>query len=219
MDEDAANRIRLSHECEDLPPCLSVAICEQRSTGGNDGLNWPHCDGLNWPHLCPTGGRLFELIELEREAPEGMGSRVEQFEQIRRDRDREGLSIRGSGGPPRRASPDGEAGAGVAGAAGEALAGEQAGAKLGPYRAVIDEWLLADRDAPPERAARRGGSGGGWLTSMWWCRRGRGPAARLAAQARTGVAGRGGIRAAGPRPGVEAEVDWGEALVVLGGVW
>jgi hypothetical protein len=34
------------------------------------------------------------LIELERKAPEGMGSRVEQFEQIRRDRDREGLSIR-----------------------------------------------------------------------------------------------------------------------------
>jgi hypothetical protein len=34
------------------------------------------------------------FIELEREAPEGMGSRVEQFEQIRRDRDREGLSLR-----------------------------------------------------------------------------------------------------------------------------
>ncbi|HEV3321110.1 MAG TPA: hypothetical protein VG147_06060, partial [Solirubrobacteraceae bacterium] len=34
------------------------------------------------------------LIELEREAAKGMGSRVETFEQIGRDRDRDGLSIR-----------------------------------------------------------------------------------------------------------------------------
>jgi len=34
------------------------------------------------------------LIELERKAAEGMGSRMELFEQIRRDRDREGLSTR-----------------------------------------------------------------------------------------------------------------------------
>ena len=34
------------------------------------------------------------LMELEREAAKGMGSRMELFEQIRRDRDREGLSIR-----------------------------------------------------------------------------------------------------------------------------
>src|SRR5450755_284078 len=61
--------------------------------GGGDGLNWLHCDGLNWPRLRLTGGRLSRLIELERKAPEGMGSRVEQLEQIRRDRDREGLSL------------------------------------------------------------------------------------------------------------------------------
>ncbi len=34
------------------------------------------------------------MVRLEREAPEGMGSRLELFEQIGRDRDREGLSIR-----------------------------------------------------------------------------------------------------------------------------
>jgi len=33
-------------------------------------------------------------LELEREVAERMGSRVELFEQIRRDREREGLSIR-----------------------------------------------------------------------------------------------------------------------------
>jgi ribosome-binding protein aMBF1 (putative translation factor) len=33
-------------------------------------------------------------LELEREVAERMGSRVELFERIRRDREREGLSIR-----------------------------------------------------------------------------------------------------------------------------
>ena len=77
-----------------------------------------------------------------------MESRVEQFEQIRRDRDREGLSIRGlarrhgvhrravrevllSPVPPARRSPV-----------------SRPAPKLGAYRAVIDEWLEADRDAP-----------------------------------------------------------------------
>ena len=76
-----------------------------------------------------------------------MGSRVEQFEQIRRDRDREGLD-RGLAArhgvhrrtvkqalalpvPPVKRSPVG-----------------RPAPKLGLYRAVIDEWLLADRDAP-----------------------------------------------------------------------
>ena len=60
-----------------------------------------------------------------------MGSRVEQFEQIRRDRDREGLSIRALAerhGVHRRAV---QAGVGVAGAAGEAVAGGSAGAEAG----------------------------------------------------------------------------------------
>jgi transposase len=80
-----------------------------------------------------------------------VGSRVEQFEQIRRDRDREGLSIRALAerhGVHRRAvraallSP--------VPAAKRAPVGRPA-PKLGPYRALIDEWLEADRDAPREQ--------------------------------------------------------------------
>jgi transposase len=75
-------------------------------------------------------------------------SRGKQFEQIRRDRDREGLSIRGLArrhGVHRRAVR-------------EALLSpvplakrspvSRPAPKLGRYRAVIDEWLRADRDAP-----------------------------------------------------------------------
>jgi transcriptional regulator with XRE-family HTH domain len=77
-----------------------------------------------------------------------MGSRVELFEQIRRDRDREGLSIRAlaerhgvhrravraallSPVPPAKRSP-----------------ASRPAPKLGEYRALIDAWLEADRDAP-----------------------------------------------------------------------
>ncbi|MGH7477838.1 MAG: IS21 family transposase, partial [Longimicrobiales bacterium] len=77
-----------------------------------------------------------------------MGSRVALFEQIRRDREREGLSIRelarrhgvhrravrqalGAALPPTRKRPQG-----------------RPAPKLGPYRPLIDEWLLADREAP-----------------------------------------------------------------------
>jgi hypothetical protein len=75
-----------------------------------------------------------------------VGSRVEQFEQIRRDRDREGLSIRALAErhgvhrravrqasplpPPKRAPVSRPA------------------PKLGPYRALIDESLATDREAP-----------------------------------------------------------------------
>jgi transposase len=148
-----------------------------------------------------------------------MGSRVEQFEQIRRDRDREGLSIRGlavrhgvhrrtvkqalaSSVPPVKRSPV-----------------SRPAPKLGPYRAVIDEWLLADRTAPPKQrhTAKR----------IW---------RRLVDEHGADVAEvtvRQHVRARKRElgwpvdevfvpqvhaPGVEAEVDWGEALVVLGGV-
>ena len=148
-----------------------------------------------------------------------MGSRVEQFEQIRRDRDREGLSIRGlaarhgvhrrtvkqalaSPVPPAKRSPVG-----------------RPAPKLGPYRAVIDEWLLADRDAPAKQrhTAKR----------IW---------RRLVDEHGADVAEvtvRQHVRLRKRElgwpvgevfvpqvhaPGVEAEVDWGEALVVLGGV-
>ena len=56
----------------------------------------PSDDGLNWPHLgVRPAVDCSRLIELEREAPERMGFRMEQCEQIRRDGDREGLWIRG----------------------------------------------------------------------------------------------------------------------------
>jgi len=88
------------------------------------------------------------LIELEREAAEGMGSRVELFEQIRRDRDREGLSIHelarrhgvhrravrqalASPVPPAKRSP-----------------ATRPAPKLGAYRALIDAWLDGDLVAP-----------------------------------------------------------------------
>ena len=48
---------------------------------------------------------------------------MELFEQIRRDRDGEGLSIRALARASRGASPDGQAGVGVGGAAGAQAAG------------------------------------------------------------------------------------------------
>ena len=77
-----------------------------------------------------------------------MGSRMEQFEQIRRDREREGLSIRAlakrhgvhrravrqalvSALPPAKRSPLG-----------------RPAPRLGAYRSLIDAWLEADREAP-----------------------------------------------------------------------
>ena len=88
---------------------------------------------------------------------EGMGSRMETFEQIRRDRDREGLSIRALAeryGVHRRAVR-------------QALVSPlppvkrvpvaRPAPKLGAYRGVIDAWLVADRDAPRKQrhTARR----------------------------------------------------------------
>ncbi len=72
---------------------------------------------------------------------------MEQFEQIRRDRDREGLSIRAlaerhgvhrravrpalaSAVPPAKRAPQG-----------------RGAPKLGEYREIIDEWLTADLEA------------------------------------------------------------------------
>jgi transposase len=77
-----------------------------------------------------------------------MGSRVELFEQIRMDHDRQGLSIRelarrhgvhrrtvrqalGSAVPPPRKRPEG-----------------RPAPRLGEYRGLIDSWLLADLEAP-----------------------------------------------------------------------
>ena len=77
-----------------------------------------------------------------------MGSRVELFEQIRRDRDREGLSLRALAArhgvhrrtvrqalespiPPAKRRPE-----------------TRPAPKLGEYRGLIDEWLIADQLAP-----------------------------------------------------------------------
>ena len=84
-----------------------------------------------------------------------MGSRVEQFEQIRRDRDREGLSIRGLAvryGVHRRTVK--QALASPVPPAKRAPVSRPA-PKLGPYRAVIDEWLLGGSGRAAEAAAYR----------------------------------------------------------------
>src|SRR4051794_41904647 len=87
-----------------------------------------------------------------------MGSRMETFEQIRRDRGGEGLS---TGALAARHGVHG-------GAVRRALASrvppvkrapvDRPAPKLGAYRSVIDAWLVADRDAPRKQrhTARRG---------------------------------------------------------------
>jgi transposase len=146
-------------------------------------------------------------------------SRVEQFEQIRRDRDREGLSIRGlaarhgvhrrtvkqallSPVPPVKRSPVG-----------------RPAPKLGPYRPVIDSWLEADRDAPRkqrhtakrihQRLVDEHGADVAETTVRQYVR------------ARKRAMGWPVAEVFVPQvhaPGVEGEVDWGEAEVVLAGV-
>jgi transposase len=148
-----------------------------------------------------------------------MGSRVEQFEQIRRDRDREGLSIRAlarrhgvhrravreallSPVPPAKRSPVG-----------------RPAPKLGSYRALIDGWLLADRDAPRKQrhTARRiyqrlvdeHGADVAESTVRQYVR-----SRKRAMGWPVGEVFVPQVHA----PGIEAEVDWGEADVVLAGV-
>jgi transposase len=148
-----------------------------------------------------------------------MGSRVELFEQIRRDRAREGLSIRAlaerhgvhrravrqalaSPVPPVKRSPS-----------------SRPAPKLGAYRALIDAWLEGDREAPRKQrhTAKR----------IW---------RRLVDEHGAEVAEttvrdyvRARKRAMGwpvgevfiPQvhaPGAGAEVDWGQAQVDLAGV-
>ncbi|MCA1699808.1 MAG: IS21 family transposase [Actinobacteria bacterium] len=148
-----------------------------------------------------------------------MRSRVELFEQIRRDHDREELSIRElarrhgvhrrtvhqaleSALPPPRKAPQG-----------------RPAPKLGAHRALIDSWLEADREAPPKQrhTARR----------VWERLRSELGVEVSERQVRRYVRRR--RRELGEhvdevcvplshKPGAEAEVDWGEATVVLGGV-
>ncbi|MDQ2759768.1 MAG: IS21 family transposase [Actinomycetota bacterium] len=148
-----------------------------------------------------------------------MDSRVELFEQIRRDHDREGLSVRGlarrhdvhrravrqaleSAVPPARKRPVG-----------------RPAPKLGEYRELIDSWLIADRTAPRKQrhTAKR----------IWERLRDEHGVEVSERQVRRYVRER--RRALGvlvdevfvplcSDPGAEAEVDWGEATVIIAGV-
>src|SRR5438093_6638997 len=148
-----------------------------------------------------------------------MGSRVEQFEQIRRDRVREGLSIRelarrhgvhrrvvrqalASPLPPPRKQPE-----------------RRPAPKLGPYRPLIDEWLRADREAPrkqrhtAKRVWQRLVDEHGAEVSERQVRR--------YVRARRRELGEPVDEVFVPQvhePGVEAEVDSGEAEVEIAGV-
>jgi transposase len=144
---------------------------------------------------------------------------VEQFEQIRRDRDREGLSIRELArrhGVHRRAVR--QALVSPLPPPKRAAIGRPA-PKLGAYRAVIDGWLEADREAP--RKQRH--------TAKRIHRRLVDELGADVAESTVREYVRARKRAIGwpvgevfvPQvhaPGVEAEVDWGQALVELGGV-
>ncbi|MGH2882816.1 MAG: IS21 family transposase, partial [Solirubrobacteraceae bacterium] len=148
-----------------------------------------------------------------------MGSRVEQFEQIRRDRDREGLSLRAlaarhgvhrrtvkqallSPVPPVKRRPTG-----------------RPAPKLGPFRGVIDGWLEADRGVPRKQrhTARRiwqrlvdeHGADVAEVTVRQYVHR---------RKRELGLAVGEVFVPQVHAPGVEGEVDWGEALAVLGGV-
>ena len=144
---------------------------------------------------------------------------MEQFEQIRRDRDREGLSIRAlaerqgvhrravrqallSALPPAKRAPV-----------------SRPAPKLGPYRALIDSWLEADREAPRKqrhtakriwrRLVDEHGADVAEVTVRQYVRQ------------RKRELGWPVCEVFVPQvhaPGVEAEVDWGQAEVELAGV-
>jgi transposase len=147
-----------------------------------------------------------------------VGSRVELFEQIRRDRDREGLSIRAlaarhgvhrravrqalaSPVPPPRRVPQG-----------------RPAPKLGEYRELIDGWLIADLEAPRKQrhSAKRI-----WRRLVDEC------GAEVAettvrdyVRQRRRDLGHGPHEVFVPQvhaPAVTAEVDWGQAEIELAG--
>lgn len=147
-----------------------------------------------------------------------MVSRVEQFEQIRRDREREGLSIRAlaarhgvhrravrqalaSPVPPAKRAPQ-----------------SRPAPKLGEYRAIIDEWLIADREAPRkqrhtakrihQRLVDEHGAQVAEVTVRQYVR---------ARKRQLGWPVADVFVPQHHEPGATAEVDWGEAEVDLAG--
>ncbi len=146
-----------------------------------------------------------------------MGSKVELYEQIRRGHRLEGLSIRELArrhGVHRRTVR--EALADAVPAPRKAPTGRPAPA-MGPWRALVDEWLAADATAPPKQrhTARR----------IWQRLQSEHGAQVAETTVRDYVRERrrqmGGVREAfcpqHHEPGQEAEVDWGEAQVILRG--
>ncbi|MGH2904363.1 MAG: IS21 family transposase [Solirubrobacteraceae bacterium] len=143
-------------------------------------------------------------------------SRVEQFEQIRRDRAQGGMSIRElakrhgvhrravrqaleSAVPPPKRQPR-----------------SRPAPKLGPYRAIVDEWLEADQKAPRKQrhTARRIHQR---LVAEHGAAVSERQVDRYVAAKRREV---GEVEACVPlvsEAGVEAEVDWGEAQVIVRG--
>ena len=144
-----------------------------------------------------------------------MGSRVELFELIRRDHEAEGASIRelarrhgvhrravrqalASAMPPERKRPEG-----------------RPAPALGPYRGLIDEWLRADRLAPPkqrhtarrvwQRLVEEQGAQVAEVTVRRYVR---------ARRRELGWPGEAFVPQVHPA-GAEAEVDWGEATVIM----
>ena len=147
-----------------------------------------------------------------------MGSRVEVFEQIRRDREREGLSIRALAArygvhrrtvrqalaaamPQPRKRPEG-----------------RPAPRLGAYRELVDSWLVADREAPRKqrhtahrvwrRLVDEHGAEVAERTVREYVHRRRRELGDPPREAFVPMA---------HQPGVEAEVDWGEAEAVIGG--
>jgi transposase len=143
---------------------------------------------------------------------------VEQFEQIRRDREREGLSIRAlaarhgvhrravrqaleSAVPPAKRSPV-----------------SRPAPKLGEYRAIIDAWLIADREAPRtqrhtakrihQRLVDEHGAAVAEVTVRQYVR---------TRKRQLGWPARDVFVPQHHEPGAAAEVDWGQAEVELAG--
>jgi transposase len=143
---------------------------------------------------------------------------VELFEQVRRDRDREGASIRelarrygvhrravrqalASPLPPAKRAPS-----------------SRPAPKLGPHRPLIDAWIEADREAPRKqrhtakriwrRLVDEQGADVAETTVRDYVRRRR---------RELGLPPEGVFVPQVRAPGAEAEVDWGEARVVLAG--
>ena len=157
------------------------------------------------------------LCQARAEGLEGVVSRVQQFEQIRRDHAREEFSVRelarrhgvhrravrqalDSAVPPAKRVPE-----------------SRPAPKLGPYRAIIDGWLEADRSAPRKQrhTARRV-----WqrLVAEHGAVVSERQVSRYVREKRRELGDVGGVFVPlVADAGVEGEVDWGQATVILRG--